>query len=77
MERPHRKLVADSLVGSELRSKVVERVERVLVVETFLVFTVAAFHFAVVARRIGTNQLMPDAQLSSGFFKQSRIIFSG
>ena len=74
MERSHRKLVAVSLVGSEHPTKVVERVERVLVVETFLVFAVAAFHLSVVARGIGTDQFVPDTQLLSGFFKQGRFV---
>ena len=61
MEGTHRKLVAVSLVGSELPTKVIERVERMLVVETFLVFSVAAFDLAVVAGRVRTDQFVTDA----------------
>ena len=61
MEGAHRKFVAVSLVGSELPTKVVERVEGMLAVETFLVFPVAAFDLAVMAGRIRPDQLMPDA----------------
>ena len=43
MERAHRKFVAVSLVGSELPTKVVERIEGMPVVKAFLVFPVAAF----------------------------------
>ena len=52
MEGTHRKLVAFPLVGSELPTKVGEGVKRVFVIEAFLVFPVAAFHLAVMARRV-------------------------
>ena len=61
MKGTHRKLVAVSLVGSELSTKVGEGVKRVLVVETFLVFPVATFDFAVMAGRVRTDQLVADA----------------
>ena len=60
-EGTHRKLVAVSLVGSELPTKVVEGVEGMLVVKAFLVFPVAAFDLAVMARRIRANQFVADA----------------
>ena len=74
MEGTHRKLVAVSLVGSELPTKVGEGVERVLVVEAFLVFPVAAFNFTVVARRIGTDQLVADAQGGGGSLKERQVV---
>ena len=61
MEGAHRQLVAVSLVGSELPTKVGEGVERVLAVEAFLVFTVAAFHLAIVAWCVRADQFMADA----------------
>ena len=61
MEWAHRKFVAVSLVGSELPTKVVEGIERVLVVKAFLIFAVAAFHLAVMTRGVRTNQLVADA----------------
>lgn len=60
MEGAHRKFVAVSLVGSELPAKVVEGIEGMVVVKAFLVFPVAAFHLAVVAGRVRTDQLVPD-----------------
>ncbi len=60
-EGTHRKFVAVSLVGSELPAKVIERIEGMLVVDAFLVFPVAAFHLAVVAGCVRTDQLVPDA----------------
>ena len=59
-EGTHRKLVAVSFVGSELPTKVVERVEGMLVVKAFLVFPVAAFHLAVMTGRVRADQLVPD-----------------
>ena len=61
MEWTHRKLVAVSLVGSELATKVVERIEGMLVVKAFLVFPVAAFYLAVVARGVRTDQFVTNA----------------
>ena len=61
MKGTHRKFVAVSLVGSELPTKVIERVEGMLVVEAFLVFPVTAFHLAVMAGCVRPDQLVPDA----------------
>ena len=61
MEWAHRKFVAVSLVGSELSTKVVEREEGMLVVETLLVFPVTAFDLAVVAGRVRADELVADA----------------
>ena len=49
------------MVGSELPTKVGEGVERVLVVEAFLVFAVAAFDFAIMAGCVRTDQLVADS----------------
>ena len=59
-EGTHRKFVAVSLVGSELPTKVVERVEGMLIVKAFLVLPVAAFHLAVMAGRVRPDQLVSD-----------------
>ena len=73
-EGAHRKLVAVSLVGSELPTKVDERIEGVSIVESFLVFSVTAFDFAIMSGCVGTDELVADAQMDSGGFKQSRKI---
>ena len=39
-------------------------------IEAFLILAVAALHLAVVARRVGPDQLVTDAQLGGGFLKQ-------
>ena len=56
----------------KLLCEIVQRIECVAGIETFLVLTVAALHLTVVPRGIRANQLMPDAQLSSRPLKQSR-----
>lgn len=59
-------------MSGELYSKVVEGEEGVGIVETFLVFPVAAFDLAVMARGIRANELVADAQRESGGFKERR-----
>ena len=39
-------------------------------IKAFLILPVAAFNLAVVTRRIGTDQLVPDTQLSGSGLKQ-------
>ena len=68
----HREVVGAAIVDGELLCKVVRRVEAVAGVKTFLVFPVAAFHLAVMAGRVGANELMPDAQPGGSRFNQGR-----
>ena len=42
------------------------------VIETLLVFTVAALHLAVVSGGVGTDELMADAELGSSSLKKRR-----
>ena len=44
-------------------------------VKAFLVLPVAALHFAVVARRVGTDEFVSDAQPGGSDFKESGQIF--
>ena len=39
-------------------------------IEAFLILAVAALHLAVVARRVGPDQLVTDAQLGGSFLEQ-------
>ena len=39
-------------------------------VEAMLILTVAVLYLAIVTGRIGTNQLVPNAQLCSGLLKE-------
>ena len=41
------------------------------IVEAFLIFPVAALGFAVVARCVGTNELVMDTKLDGSIFKES------
>lgn len=55
---------------SELSIEVGKRVETMGVVEATLILTVAALYLAIVTGRIGTNQLVPNAQLCSSLLKE-------
>ena len=57
------------LVCSELHTKIGKREETMCVVESLLVFAVAAFYFAVVAGCVGTDQLVPDPKTCGGQLK--------
>ena len=57
------------MVYGELRTKIGKGKETVGVVESLLVFTMAAFYFAVVAGRVWTDQLVPDPKACSGQLK--------
>ena len=59
-------------MDGKLLCEVIQGIKAVAGVEAFLVLTVATLHFAVVAWRIGTDELVSDAQLGNGRFKQSR-----
>ncbi len=74
-QRAHRSGVRTVRVGGKLFLKVIERIEGVGFVETPLVFTMAAFNFAVVSRGVRTDKFMTDIQLNCGLFKKSKFIF--
>ena len=61
-------------MDSELIGKVVERVKFVAGIEAFLVLPVTALYLAVVAGRVGADELVSDAQFSNGGFEESRQI---
>ena len=69
VERSHGKVVGAAVVDSELLGKVIQGVKAVRGIETFLVLPVAALHLAVVARSIGTDELVADTQLGGCFLK--------
>ena len=57
-------------MNSELFVKVSQREERVDRIKAFLVFPVAALHFAIMPGRVRANELMADSQVGSGFLKK-------
>ena len=69
-EGSHGKIVASILVGSELPTKIVQRVEGVGIVETLLVFAMAAFHLAVMPWGVRPDKLVTDAFGCQHNFKQ-------
>ena len=60
---------------SELHTKIGKREETVCIVETLLVFTVAALHLAVVMWRVWADQFVPDPKARSGQFNASKPVF--
>ena len=71
MKRSHGRVVGAAAADGELLCKVLKRIERTDGAEPLLILAVAALHLAVIALGIRANELMPDAKLGSGFFKQS------
>ena len=61
-KRPHGEVVGATVVDSKLLCEIVQRVKAVAGVKAFLVLPVAAFYFAIMAGRVGTDELMPDSQ---------------
>jgi len=74
MKGSHGEIVAAILVDSEQPTKIGERVEGMGVIETLLVFAVAAFHLAVVPRGIRPDKLVTNALVCKCRFKQRRDI---
>ena len=60
VKRSHREVVGAAVMGSELLGEVIEGVETVTGVKALLVLPVASFHLAVVARCVGTDELVAD-----------------
>ena len=58
------------MVCSELHTKIGKREETMCVVESLLVFAVAAFYFAVVSGRIRTDPFVPYAQVKGGLLEK-------
>ena len=73
-KRSHGEVVGAAVVDSKLHCKVIQREKAAAGVKAFLILAVAALHFAVVARRIGPDELVADTQLGGGGLKQSREI---
>ena len=73
-KRPHGEIVTAILVGSELPTKIGERIEGMGIVEAFLVFTVAAFHLAVMPWGVRSNELVTNPRAGQRRFKQGRDI---
>ena len=57
-------------MDGKLLLKVRQRKERVERIKAFLVFPMAALHFAIMPGRVRANELMADSQVGSGFLKK-------
>ena len=58
-------------MDSKLICEIGQREEGMTGIEAFLVFSVTAFHLAVVAGRVGADEFVPYAQFRSSGFKES------
>ena len=54
---------------SELRTKIGERVETMRIIESLLIFPVAALYFAIVAGCVWTDQFVADPKARGGQLK--------
>ena len=64
-------------MDGELLIKIVQRVKAMTGVKAFLVLPVAALHLAVVAGRVGTDELVVYTELCSGSLKQGgQVMFA-
>ena len=59
-------------MDSKLICEIVQGEKAVTGVEAFLIFSVTAFHLAVVAGRVGTDKLVANPQFGSSGFKECR-----
>ena len=57
-------------MDGKLFLKVRQRKERMERIKSFLVFPMAALHFAVMPGRVRADELMADSQVGSGFLKK-------
>ena len=75
VERPHGEIIILPLPDSELPGEVIEGIESMAGVEFFIVFSVAAFHLAIMPRCKGADLLVPDAELGQCFLKECQRPF--
>ena len=57
-------------MDSELICEIVQREEGMTGIEAFLIFSVTAFHLAVVAGRVGTDKLVANPKFGGSGFKE-------
>lgn len=68
MKGPHREVVGATVVDSELFCEVIQ-VKTVTGIKAFLILPMTTFYLAIVARYVGTNELVANAQFGSSDFK--------
>ena len=59
---------------SELPGEVIQGVKAAAGIKALLILAVTSLYFPVVARRVGSDELVPDTQLDGSVLKQSREI---
>lgn len=76
-ERSHRSVVRTSIVDSELVGKIMKGEKAVGGIEAPLILTMTSFHLAIVSWGVRTDELVADAQLRGGGFKQGGQVALG
>ena len=74
VKRPHGEVVGTAVIDSKLFLEVFQREEGMTGIKTLLILAVAALDLTIVPRRVGADQLVADAKLGSGLFKERRQI---
>ena len=69
-KRAHRQSIGAAVMDGKLHLKVRQRKERMERIKAFLVFPMAALHFAIMPGCVRANELMADSQVGSGFLKK-------
>ena len=65
-------------MDSELPGEVIQGVKAAAGIKALLILAVTALHFTVVARRIGSDELVADPQLGGSRLKESgSVLFAG
>ena len=75
VQRAHGEVVIASVVNGKLLFEVLKGMETVGSIKVFVVFSVRTFHFAVVPRSIGTDELMSYPQLFEARLKERKLSF--
>ena len=77
VKRTHRKVVVFAKMDGKLSLEIHKRVEFVGSIKIFVIFAVRTFHFSVVSRGEGTNQLMGNLSLFERALKERKITRRG
>ena len=69
VERPHGEVVVLTLSDSKLFLKIRKIIELMASIKFLIIFSMAAFYFAIVSGCVWLDQFVPDAELREGVFK--------
>ena len=73
-ERTHGEIVVSPFTDSKLGFEIIKAIETVRSIEFFVIFTVAALHFAIVTWGVWTDELVTDTKLFQFQLKERGFI---